>query len=71
LVGENVAAAPVHSERDGGMHAVFLARYAERMTLSRRIGLDFAQHPVEQLMGAHEWMRRVELAMRRAGEGSD
>jgi murein L,D-transpeptidase YafK len=56
LLDDNVPAAPIYSELDGGMNEVFLERFAERVTLSKRIGLDLAQHPVELLMAAHERM---------------
>jgi hypothetical protein len=41
------------------MNEVFLARFADRVTLSRKIGLDLAQHPVELLMAAHERMQAL------------
>jgi hypothetical protein len=47
------------------MNEVFLARFPDRLALSRRIGLDLAQHPVELLMGAHERM----LALARTDGG--
>jgi hypothetical protein len=56
LLEDNVPAAPIYSELDGGMNEVFLARFADRVTLSKKIGLDLAQHPVELLMGAHQRM---------------
>jgi murein L,D-transpeptidase YafK len=56
LLKDNVPAAPTYSELDGGMHEAFLARFADRVTLSRKIGLDLAQHPVELLMGEHQRM---------------
>jgi hypothetical protein len=75
LLETNVPAAPVYSELDGGMNQAFLERFAERKTLSRRIGLDQAQHPVELLMGEHERMIAFWIAMppavRRAGEGTE
>jgi murein L,D-transpeptidase YafK len=56
LLEDNVPAAPIYSELDGGMNEVFLARFSDRVTLSKKIGLDLAQHPVELLMGAHQRM---------------
>jgi len=53
MLEDNVLAAPIYSELDGGMNEVFLARFPDRLTLSKRIGLDLAQHPVELLMGEH------------------
>ena len=70
LLEHNVPAAPVYSELDGGMNQAFLERFADRMTLSKRIGLDLAQHPVELLMGEHQRMIALGLAVPRAGEGS-
>ena len=69
MLEANEPAAPVYSDLDGGMNQAFLARFADRLTLSKRIGLDQAQHPVELLMGAHERMRALEMTMPRAGEG--
>src|SRR6185436_8004127 len=37
LLKDNVPAAPVYSELDGGMNEVFLARFPDRVTLSKRI----------------------------------
>jgi murein L,D-transpeptidase YafK len=56
LLEDKVPAAPIYSELDGGMNEAFLARFAERVTLSKKIGLDLAQHPVELLMAAHQRM---------------
>jgi murein L,D-transpeptidase YafK len=56
LLADNAPAAPIYSELDGGMNEVFLARFPDRVTLSKKIGLDLAQHPVELLMGAHQRM---------------
>jgi murein L,D-transpeptidase YafK len=56
LLEDKVPAAPIYSELDGGMNEVFLARFPDRMTLSKKIGLDLAQHPVELLMAAHQRM---------------
>ena len=75
LLEDNVPAAPIYSELDGGMNEVFLARFPDRVTLSKKIGLDLAQHPVELLMGAHQRMHALEAldiavpAARRADEG--
>jgi murein L,D-transpeptidase YafK len=77
LLKDNVPAAPIYSELDGGMNEAFLARFPDRVTLSRKIGLDLAQHPVELLMGAHQRMHALEAldmavpAVRRADEGSE
>ncbi|MEA3059906.1 MAG: hypothetical protein QOE50_1318, partial [Sphingomonadales bacterium] len=74
LLEDNVPAAPIYSELDGGMNEVFLAQFPDRVTLSKKIGLDLAQHPVELLMGAHQRIRALEApdiavpAVRRAGE---
>jgi murein L,D-transpeptidase YafK len=59
LLEDNVPAAPTYSELDGGMNEVFLARFPDRVTLSKKIGLDLAQHPVELLMGAHQRMQAL------------
>ena len=56
LLKDNVPAAPIYSELDGGMNEVFLARFADRVRLSQKLGLDLAQHPVELLMAAHQRM---------------
>jgi murein L,D-transpeptidase YafK len=75
LLEDKVPAAPIYSELDGGMNEAFLARFPDRVTLSRKIGLDLAQHPVELLMGARQRMRALEAldiavpAARRADEG--
>ena len=47
LLEDNVPAAPIYSELDGGMNKVFLARFPDRVTLSKRLGLDLDRHPVE------------------------
>jgi murein L,D-transpeptidase YafK len=60
LLEDNVPAAPIYSELDGGMNEAFLERFPDRVTLSKRIGLDLAQHPVELLMGAHQRMRALD-----------
>ena len=39
-----------------GYYEVFVERFPDRVTLSKRLGLDLAQHPVELLMGAHQRM---------------
>ena len=66
LLEDNVPAAPIYSELDGGMNEVFLAQFPDRVTLSKKIGLDLAQHPVELLMGAHQRM----FALGRTGGGA-
>lgn len=71
LLEHNAPAAPIYSELDGGMNQAFLERFADRMTLSKRIGLDLAQHPVERLMGEHQRMIALGLAVPRASEGSE
>ena len=71
LLQDNVSAAAIYSELDGGMNEVFLAQFQDRVSLSRRLGLDLARHPVELLMGEHERMNALAIAMpgvRRAGE---
>jgi hypothetical protein len=60
LLEDNVLAAPIYSELDGGMNEVFLAQFPDRVTLSKKIGLDLAQHPVELLMGAQQRMRALD-----------
>ena len=59
LLKDNVPAAPIYSELDGGMNEVFLARFPNRVTLSKKIGLDLAQHPIELLMGEHQRMHAL------------
>jgi murein L,D-transpeptidase YafK len=56
LLESSVPAAPIYSELDGGMNEVFLAQFPDKVTLSKRLGLDLAQHPVELLMGTHQRM---------------
>jgi murein L,D-transpeptidase YafK len=56
LLEDKTPAAPLYSELDGGMNEVFLARFSDRVTLSSKIGLDLARHPVELLMGEHQRM---------------
>jgi murein L,D-transpeptidase YafK len=56
LLEGNAPAAPIYSELDGGMNEIFLAQFSDRVTLSKKIGLDLAQHPVELLMGEHQRM---------------
>ena len=60
LLEGNVPAAPTYSELDGGMNEVFLERFPDRVTLSKKIGLDLAQHPVELLMSAHQRMHALD-----------
>jgi murein L,D-transpeptidase YafK len=59
LIEENAPAAPVYSELDGGMNETFLAQFSDRWTLSKKIGLDLAQHPVERLMAQHQNMNAL------------
>jgi murein L,D-transpeptidase YafK len=56
LLEDNVPAAPIYSEMDGGMNEVFRARFAGRMGFSKKLGLDLAGHPVELLMREHQRM---------------
>jgi murein L,D-transpeptidase YafK len=63
LLEHQVAAGPIYSELDGGMNEVFQARFADRVTLSKRLGLDLAQHPVELLMAAHQRMHALDIAV--------
>jgi murein L,D-transpeptidase YafK len=60
LLEHNVPAAPIYSELDGGMNEVFLAQFPDRVTLSKRLGLDLAQHPVELLMREHQRMHTLD-----------
>ena len=71
LLKENVPAAPIYSELDGGMNEVFLAQFPDRVTLSPRLGLDLARHPVELLMAEHEQMRARDRTAAQAGEALD
>ena len=84
LLADNVPAAPIYSELDGGMNESFLERFADQVMLSPKIGLDLAHHPVELLMGEHRRMMQafartqtVEAldmavpAVRRADEGNE
>jgi hypothetical protein len=59
LLEDNVPAAPNYSELDGGMNKDFLAQFTDRVTLSRKLGLDLARHPVELLMGEHQRMHAL------------
>jgi murein L,D-transpeptidase YafK len=59
LLEDKVQAAPTYSELDGGMNEVFLAQFSDRVTLSKKIGLDLARHPVELLMGEHQRMHAL------------
>ena len=61
LLDDNAPAAPAYSELDGGMNESFRAQFGDRVRLSRRIGLDLAQHPVERLMGEHQRMLALDL----------
>ncbi len=60
LLEDNVPAASIYRMLDGGMNEVFLARFPDRVTLSKRLGFDPAQHPVALLMGAHQWMHALD-----------
>jgi murein L,D-transpeptidase YafK len=72
LLEHKVAAGPVYSELDGGMNEVFQARFADRVTLSKRLGLDLAQHPVELLMAAHQRMHALDrTAVPQASQGPE
>ena len=47
LLEDNVPTAPIYSQMDGGMNKVFLSRFPDRVTLSKKLSrLDLAQHPV-------------------------
>jgi murein L,D-transpeptidase YafK len=69
LLEDNVPADPIYSELDGGMNEVFLAQFSGRVTLSTKIGLDLAHHPVELLMAAHQRMHA--FARAQAAEARD
>jgi murein L,D-transpeptidase YafK len=56
LLENHAPAAPIYSELDGGMNEVFLERFPDRVTLSKKLGLDLAHHPVELLMAEHQRM---------------
>jgi hypothetical protein len=77
LLKDNVPATPIYSELDGGMNEVFLAQFPDRVTLSKKLGLDLAQHPVELLMGEHRRMQALGTldmtvpAVRRADDGNE
>jgi murein L,D-transpeptidase YafK len=84
LLADNVAVAPIYSELDGGMNESFLERFPDQVTLSPKIGLDLAHHPVELLMGEHQRMMQAfdrtqafealdmaVPAVRRADEGNE
>ena len=62
LLEDKVPAAPTYSELDGGMNEAFLALFSDRVTLSKRIGLDLARHPVELLMAEHQRMQALNWA---------
>ncbi len=59
LLAANVPTAPIYSELDGGMNEKFLDRFPDQMTLSPKIGLDLAHHPVELMMGEHQRMMQA------------
>ena len=84
LLADNVPTAPAYSELDGGMNEKFLDRFPDQVTLSQKIGLDLAHHPVELMMGEHRRMMQafdrtqaIEAldmavpAVRGAGEGKE
>jgi murein L,D-transpeptidase YafK len=77
LLKDNVPATPIYSELDGGMNEVFLAQFPDRVTLSKKLGLDLAQHPVELLMGEHRRMQALGTLdmtvppVRRADDGNE
>jgi murein L,D-transpeptidase YafK len=84
LLADNVPVAPIYSELDGGMNESFLERFPDQVTLSPKIGLDLAHHPVELLMGEHQRMMQAfdrtqafealdmaVPAVRRADEGNE
>jgi len=66
LLADNVPAAPVYSEMDGGMNGVFREQFPDRVGFSKKIGLDLARHPVELLMAEHQ--RMVALGWTEAGK---
>jgi murein L,D-transpeptidase YafK len=59
LLDDNVRAAPIYSEMDGGMNEVFRAQFPDRVGFSKKIGLDLAQHPIELLMAEYERMQAL------------
>jgi hypothetical protein len=59
LLEDNVPAAPIYSELDGGMNEVFREQFPDRVGFSKKIGLDLAQHPIELLMGAYQRMHAL------------
>jgi murein L,D-transpeptidase YafK len=59
LLENNLPAAPIYSELDGGMNEVFRVRFPDKVTLSEKIGLDQAHHPVELLMAAQQRMHAL------------
>ena len=61
LLEDEAPAAPIYSELDGGMNEAFLARFPDRVRLSKKIGLDLAKHPVELLMAEHRRMHALGL----------
>lgn len=64
LLEDNVPAAPIYSEMDGGMNEIFREQFPDRVGFSKKIGLDLAHHPVELLMAEVERMS----ALSRAGD---
>jgi murein L,D-transpeptidase YafK len=69
LLEDSVPAAPIYSELDGGMNKVFLARFSDRVTLSKRLGLDLAQGAlVGELMSINiSYAKRFENSYYRPG----
>src|SRR5262249_22637891 len=68
LLEDDVPAAPIYSDLDGGMNKVFLARFSDRLTLSKRL-LDLAQGPrVGELMSMNiSYAKRIEHSYYRPG----
>src|SRR4029079_4357991 len=50
LLEVNSPAHPIYSALNGGMNEAFVAQFPDKVTLSGKIGLDLAHHPVELLM---------------------
>jgi murein L,D-transpeptidase YafK len=61
LLHDNVPAAAIYSELDGGMNEIFISQFSDRVRLSRKLGLDLARHPVELLMAEHQRMYALGL----------
>ena len=59
LLEDNVPAAPIYSELDGGMNKVFLARFPDRVTLSKRLWLGeiFSAAKIEKIeLKSETWL---------------